>query len=284
MGAVAWCGYGTLTQYQAHEQARIDASAQANSAAEGVWELFKTVLSANRDAVAGLAADKAVSSAWDKKDRAALSRAINSFMTKNGVEGWVTFIDKNGKVFYSSDSPDHFGYSVQDQIPELSHVLADSRNGHYSGALAATQTKLLCLGNVQRLTGGDGVVAISEPLNDEFLSKLQAELQKQSATRGATQGIDMVAFNIENNHVQGVTPQLRKNDHGYLLKLRREGLGAVKSPSTPFEECDRVWRSIPLLRAEGLRTPGVVIVGVAIDAESPTRQTSVDKPADKPPQ
>lgn len=273
MGAVAWCGYGTLSQYQAHEAARVAASTRASSAAEATWELFKEILSANREAVARLALDPAVSSALNKKDRAALAKAVNSFLTQNGVEGWVTVIDSNGKVFYSSDSPNHFGYSVQDQIPELRHILADSRTGHYSGALAPTQSKLLCLGNLQRLSTGDGVIALSEPLNDDFMLKLQYELQKQSTI----QGIDMVAFNIENNHIQGITPSLKKNDRGYLLKLRRQGLGAVKSPSAPFEECDRVWRSVPLMRAGGLRTPGVVIVGASIDAESPTRQTSADR-------
>lgn len=280
IGAVAWCGYGTLQQYQAHEQARTEASTRAKAAAEATWEIFKTILNANREAVARLAADPAVTKSWNNKDRPALAKAVSGFLSKNGVEGWVTVIGKDGKVFYSSDAPDRFGYSVVEQVPELAHVLADSRYGHYSGALTPTQNKLLCLGNMQNFADASGVVALSEPLNDDFLLKLQQELQSSSAI----QGIDLVAFNIENNHVQGCTPLLKKNDHGYLLKLRREGLGAVKSPAATFEECDRVWRCIPLMRAEGLRTPGVVIAGAAVTVESPARQTSVDKPVDKTPQ
>lgn len=267
VGVLANAGYQLFAEFN---DSRTTAAKQVNSAYAKTWEEFKGILASNRELSARLAADSAFQSAWAARDKNGVANAISNFASKYGIPGYITVISKDGKVFYSTDTPNRSGYSVQAQVPELQHVLADTKTGHYSGAAMPTEAGVLGISNIQRLKDGDGVVAISQPINTQFLMGLQQKLEMMG--EGNIQKIDFVAYDIDNGRVQDVTPSLQKTDGGYIQKLQREGTKVVKSGAA-YEDSNRMWIAVPLMRAEGNKTPGIVIATTPIRNVMPRAAT-----------
>ncbi|MFN8655486.1 MAG: PAS domain-containing sensor histidine kinase [Candidatus Obscuribacterales bacterium] len=269
---LANAGYQLFAEFS---DARNQSAHQVEVASTKTWDEFKGILSSNRELAARLAADSAFQSAWSSRDKGAMGTAINNFASKFGIPGYITVITKDGKVFYSSDSPNRSGYSVSAQVPELPRVLADNKTGHYSGALMPTEASGLGVSNMQRLKDGDGVVVISQPINTQFLMGLQQKLEMLSD--GAVPKIDFIAYDIDHGRVQDFTPDLQKSGGGYIQKLQREGAKAIKQNSGIYEDGNRMWRAVPLIRAaEGTnRTPGVVLTTAPIRNVMPRTATII---------
>jgi signal transduction histidine kinase/methyl-accepting chemotaxis protein len=261
VGVLSNAGYQLFVEFNDSRTAAVN---QVNSAYTKTWEEFKGILGSNRELSARLSNDGQFQSAWAARDKDAVANAISNFANKYGIPGYITVIAKDGKVFYSTDTPNRSGYSVASQVPELPQVLADTKTGHYSGAAMPTEAGVLGISNIQRLKNGDGVVAISQPINTQFLMGLQQKLEMLS--EGSLQKVDFVAYDIEHGRVQDVTPSLQKTDGGYVQKLQREGMKVVKAGA--YEDGNRMWMAVPLMRAEqtesGNKTPGIVIATTSI--------------------
>lgn len=286
--AIAFSGYQL---FSINYGALSTASDKVNNAYERTWNEFKSILEKNRELSARLAADPAFQKAWTDRDKPAVISAVKEFASANHISELIAIYDRERKVFYSTETPEKSGYSVAAQIPELPIVLSNpDRASHYSGALAPTQTGTIGIGNMQRLPSGDAVVAICQPMDTPFLTALQQKLvpipvevqpprtpapaqnapaksKSPAPHRKNKDAVDFVAYNIETSSTQGSTPNLKNNDGGYLQQLHREGLKAIRTDV--YEYGDRLWKAVPLLRAEGgSRTPAVVIITAAINPRS----------------
>ena len=198
---------------------------------------INAVQTKNRDLASRLSADPAFISAWGSKNREAVANAVRAFEDRMGMPGFVTVIDDKGKVFYSSDSPAKFGYAAHDQTAEVSNVLM---NQWWAGASSLTAAGTLSVtGMVPITAGGRGVLAVSQPLNTEFLTGLQ---KKFELTQGL-QSLDMLIFSVKDGKVDGATPGLmNRQDGGFVTALDREGMKPMKDkPEAEF--AGRIWKA-----------------------------------------
>lgn len=193
----------------------------------------------NADLAGKLSTDAAFRAAFAAKDRSATAEAIRSFADRTGMPGFVTVIDRQGKVFYSSDSPAKFGYAVRDMGGGVLQALFESSRIWYGpAALTATGTYSI-VGIVPIKPGGsiDGLVAVCQPINTEFLTGLQKKVQIMQGT----EKLDFVLFSVNEGRVIAFTPTLSGKDQGFITSLNRQGKGAISGAS--MEKAGRLWLS-----------------------------------------
>lgn len=269
---LANAGYQLFVEFN---DSRNTAIKQVIAAAAKTSDEFNSIMLSNRELTARLKADPAFQSAWAARDKSAVASAVKDFANRWGIPGYITVITKDGKVFYSTDTPNKSGYSVASRLPELKTILADDKTGHYTGAAVPTEAGVLGISNIQRLHDGDGVVAISQPVNTQFLMGLQQKLEMMTDL----QKIDFIAYNLDESRVQDVTPSLQQRDGGYIQKLQREGQKVIPKKDA-FEEGNRMWRSIALMRgATENRNAGVVIASAPIRNVTPRVATIIGQAA-----
>lgn len=163
----------------------------------------------NKDLASKLATEPAFLQAWASKDRSAITAAVKSFVDHAGVPGFVTIIDDKAKVFYSGDSPAKFGYPVRDQTAEVNIVLQESK--WWGGASSLTVPGTLSItGMVPIAEDPRGIVAVSLPLNTEFLTGLQKKLELTDNL----QNIDLLLFSVKDGRVDALTPGLLGHTDG----------------------------------------------------------------------
>lgn len=213
----------------------------------------------NLDLATQLNTTGAFKDAFAAKNRDGVANEIRHFADRNGLPGYVTIMDDKGRIFYSSDTPAKFGYAVKEQSREVSHVL--SHNSWY-GTAAISTAGTLSITTMVPITSGrnapvTGIIAVSQPINTEFLTGLQKKLEITDNLRD----VGLVLFSMRDGKVVSATPDLAQRDGGYISRLNREGQRAINASGV--EAGGRIWKPLKLEGADS-NTVGLVLVSAPI--------------------
>jgi signal transduction histidine kinase len=200
-----------------------------------------------------------------------MAAALKVEMDKTGFSGFITIIDKNGNVFYSTDTPNTSNYSVRDICPNVDYVF---RNNTYSdGPTTLSTTGTMSLGSfvpIESPAGTVGIVSVNQPLNPEFLTGLLSML---SIDPDRLTNIDLCLLSQkEDGKLLAVTnglltPENRNNP--FVMQLKEKGIRAIptnawsfarliNAPTTDFENSGRWWRALSLTGITSAGSPAPV--------------------------
>lgn len=209
-----------------------------------------------------LVIDPAFAEAYKTRNRAGMASAVKSFQDRTGFSGTVTVIDKNAKVFYSSDSPSKTDYVVKDARKEVEMILRTGRWWQEAASLTATGDmgigKLVPIGAGAPGQPAQGVLAVSEPMNSEFLSGLKKKIELTTESGK----VDLLFYNPRLNHVTATTDLLTSNG-GYIAALENPGQKPQIKPM--MEIANRIWQ--PYVYTDGAQNIiGYGMASVALPA------------------
>lgn len=247
-----------------HNAAIREATNVVNPASRQLESEINAIGRKNTELAGRLSVDGNFNSGLQGKDRAQVSAAVKAFTQATGTPGYVVVVDKQGKVFYSSDAPAQSGYEVRDIANDVDNLLLNSRVWSGPAALTCTGTFAI-VGIVPVKSGGStiGLVAVCQPINGEFLSGVQ---KKAEIIQGA-KSLDLLLYSVKDGRVLAMTPELARHDGGFVTSLNHEGLKSV--PKAPdFEKNGRVWRRFALQDAAN-KDMALVLVSAPMPDEKP---------------
>jgi signal transduction histidine kinase len=209
-------------------------------------EETKAIQEHNEQLADKLSSDSAFSQAFASRSRDALATAIKNFSDRTGTPGYVAVYDKDGRVFYSGDAPQKYGYlPPHDLADEIQNLVREGRVWLGPGVPTCTGT-LAIIGMVPVKTNGtwSGMVAVCEPVNTEFLTGIKKKVELMQGT----QNIELLLFSMEDSRVTALTPGLLSNDGGLVNSLNHEGPKALLKPGshtvdTEIERGGRLWHT-----------------------------------------
>ncbi len=222
--------------YWQGEEGRNLASHKIASALNRVNADFAKTQMANRDFANRLSRDQALIEALSKQDRAAISSILKNASDARGFAGYITTIDEYGRVIYSSDTPAKFGYTVRGKSSAVDYVLnnQDSFTGPTNGFTTAEAVSLSAMVPIVGSNGQPaGLVAVSEPLDEEFLT---GEAIKLGLMSDPLSDIDFVLLGVKDRSQIYMTPGLLKDSKdrpAYLRALSDQGVRALPNWQEP---------------------------------------------------
>ena len=214
---------------------------------------------ADQNFATAVAGDPAIIEAFSSKNRDALAKAINSAVDKAGMDALVTILDKQGKVFYSNETPAKFGYSIADKCPGVNAV---NSNSTWSGAAAFSPTGQVTLTSMSLIKSGStapGIVAISQPLNNQFLAGLVSKF-KFLEDDPNLKAVDLAIVSAKEGKVVAFTHRLNNDGGSFLAKINESGLKAI--PGQEFEANGRLWLTGGL--KAGSSPVGIILVSASL--------------------
>ncbi|MBX9668518.1 MAG: hypothetical protein K2X93_12910, partial [Candidatus Obscuribacterales bacterium] len=111
-----------------------------------------------------------VMQAYARKDRSGTKDALNNLIRQETFPGFVTIIDENGAVFYSTETPNKHGFSAK-QNEAVQYVLQTKEI--FRGATDFSATQTFTMSSILPIFDGSknfrGLVAVSHPLTSEYL-------------------------------------------------------------------------------------------------------------------
>lgn len=245
-------GYTLVIEYLSGQK---QSNSKIDETISSLRKNFDFIVRSNQEGATVLAQDSAFSSAFQGKDREAVASAIKNFMSKSGFSGFVSIIDEKGKVFYSSETPAKFGYSVRDESAGVENVLLRGTNWNGIAGISAADT-ISISAMVPTRGGVAGVVSLNQPIDQELLSGLATKFafEAQHIT-----GIDMALFSGKENKITAATSDLPGKDGGVLSRINQEGAKALPNG----ELGGRLWRQLPLDQAPG-KAIGVILISTIV--------------------
>ncbi len=222
-----------------------------------LMQTLEDISSTNQDMASNLAKhDPAFSSAFQARDRDAVGKDIKSLIDRTGFPGNITVLDDRGVVFYESDAPRQFGYSVRDRCPPIDSVIS---SGHpYKGPAAFSQTNEIYASGMVPLPGVTGIITVNQPLNSDFLSGLTAQI---ASNQNHLNNVDFALYSSADGKIVATTNGLRRTDGGYISRINSQGAKALPYPNpvdnllmlcgvkgVPFPTTEvngRLWEAIP---------------------------------------
>lgn len=238
--------------------AAISSSRHVVDTALGAWrEQISAIEKQNKQLGDKLLADSGFVQAVASGNREEAGKAIKAFQDKNGFSGYVTVIDRSGKVFYSSDSPSRFGYVAKDANDYIHDILSRSTWWHEPASL--TVTGEMAISDLLPIHAGNsniGVLAICEPINSEFLvgMKKQVELTRDIGK------VDYLFYSPRDHHMT-MTPDLQGNT-AITQTLQRQGDVPITNNAI-MEVGGRMWEVLPCLGGSG-KPIGYVLASAAL--------------------
>lgn len=235
---------------------------------------------ANKSLAAQIESDPQVISAFAKRDRKAASDALNNAISKTAFPGFLALIDRDGKVFFSTETPKLFDYSVFEKASGLDNILDQHKpwNGFTisspSGYISASYLAPLRLANDNFL----GTLAVCQPFNPDFLDGMSAKLPLQS---DAPAGVGIVVLPAGNSTAMVATPNVMALPNNLVRGLNTQGVSALPHPPidlkdnelsklTPFPlssisfQSDGRWWIRHDLTGAAKNNLGVLLIGVPI--------------------
>src|SRR4030095_15150086 len=168
-----------------------------------------------------------------------VAKTLKDYTDKTGLIGFITVIDNKGAIFYSTETPAKFGEPVRGSSPGVDFVMM--RNAFWFGATTFSPTGALTISSMVPLPfggGTNGVLAVSQPLNTEFLSGIVTKL---ALGPEHINDVEMALFSVKDRKVVAVTSGLVGKDGGFLSQVNQAGIKAI--PQTPtFEAGGRLWK------------------------------------------
>lgn len=279
-------GYSLFLDYR---NSREQASQRVDECTRRLKQDLGQVLNANKVFATQMSADPNLITPFTKGDRQALSQALREVILKTGFNGFVTFINDKGEVFYSTDSPAKYGYDARKLSTGLDYVFKN--NNLYMGAASFTATGTVAVSSMVPLRHGTrvaGVIIASQPLNTEFLTGLVTKFQTVDPARLSDVDLALVSTSLnkssKDGHLLAVTPGLGRRPSGFLKVLEQQGIKAIPGRSGPlaqfykpeagFESHSRWWRECRLDQVRQNDNVAVILITTPVQ-DMAMRATSV---------
>jgi len=229
-------GYSLAMEYLNTKKA---AEATVEGAYKKLLDDFKQTTDFNKQLADDLLKNQAFLEACAGKNRDASAKILKDYTEKTGLIGFITVIDNKGTIFYSTETPAKFGDEVRSSSPGVDFVMM--RNAFWFGATTFSPTGALTISSMVPLPfggGTNGVLAVSQPLNTEFLSGIVTKL---ALGPEHINDVEMALFSVKDSKVIAVTSGLVGKDGGFLSQVNQSGIKAI--PQTPtFEAGGRLWK------------------------------------------
>ncbi len=255
-------GYGLYLDFQGSHEA---AAKRLYTATEKLGKDFEGIKMTNRGIAAAVCQDVAAMQALATKDRGAMSSALKNVISKTALIGFITIVDQNGVVFYSTDTPSKFGYSARKLSAGVDYAM--SRKAMYLGPACFSPTNTLTLSSILPILQGSkvgGAVIVSQPLDTEFLTGLVTKFALDS---DHLTGVDLALVSTKENKLVAITPNLMSDKSGdlksFIADLEKRGMSAIPEhptfdknlakvlhlPEGGFEKGQRWWNQINIVDA-----------------------------------
>jgi signal transduction histidine kinase len=286
LGHVAYSVYFDYrtTRMEAGEACQ-DASRRLNGALKSAAELTEQVAKS-------LLKDEKLLSAYDSKDRSGVASEINAICERFSFSGYVWVVDDRGNLFYASDTPKAYGYSV---IKDNFGVeVARSNEKFYQGVTFNDKTKVVALSYVLPMgaRGHNGVLAASLPINMDFLTGLAtrfgienpSDLGIQLAVFATKEG-KVTAFSenmndgtaikflatLSSNGLKAIPQSVLQESNGKDGKagfdLSLEGLTRIFVPTLGFEREYAWWRTLKLYEKDDQDVLAYILIAKDVPSE-----------------
>lgn len=193
---------------------------------------FSRIQSVNKDFANRLVHEQAFINAVSSQNRETTASLVKTRIGQLGFAGFVTIVDEKGKVFYSSDTPNKYGYLIREKNAGIDYVLRnlDSFMGPTSGF---TPSNTISLSSIVPIIGEAGKVlgalAINQPLDDEFFI---GESTKFAILPESLTGIDFALLNGKDHSLSCLTPGLMHDPGNFVKLLEERGINAL--PDSPL--------------------------------------------------
>jgi signal transduction histidine kinase len=239
------CAYQLFMQYRTYHDI---AQKNITNAGTRLINEIVAIQKQNREIAQALENDPSFRQAYSEGNRTQVAQVIKNLVDRYGHPGFVAVIDEHRRVFYSSDTPLKYNYSLKVKTAEnVEYAFAHNSwcgptDFSVAGGIAITAMVPIAQGPKVL-----GVVAVSQPIDSTFLTGLSKKLE---LSLDPVKGIDLVLFSLseqDKGKVIAFTPGLIKTDGNYIAKLNGEGLAAVRFPS--FEINGRIWQPFKLEKA-----------------------------------
>lgn len=190
---------------------------------------------------AAIAADPGIAEAVGKKDREETAKLVKSLINRLGFAGYVSILEGNGIVFFSSDSPGKFGYQINELNRPAYGAAINGQPVPGFGTMGVTDTP--CLFFMTPIRKGNSVLAVVSanwPIGAEAALGLQKKLE---LSKDKLRGFDLLVIDLHrpNNGILGKTPALNSISSTYVNALSQNGRGALKAET---EADGRLWKSL----------------------------------------
>lgn len=245
-------GYSLAMEYFNSKQAAEAKVAEAN---KKLLEDFKQITDFNKQLADSLLGNQAFLEACATRNRDAVGRLLKEAVDKSGLVGFITVIDNKGTVFYSTETPAKFSDDVRGN-PGVDFVM--TRNDAFRGPVSFSPTGSLTISSMVPLSfgpGTSGVLAVSQPVNTEFLSGVVTKL---ALGQEHISDVEMALFSVKEGKITAVTPGLVGKDGGFLSQVNQSGFKAIPQSAT-FEAGGRLWTG-RLLELDKQNVMGEVLI------------------------
>ncbi len=177
--------------------------------------------------------DPAIINALANKNRKAAIDAVDAAVKTSGYPGDLTLIDATGKVFYSTDTPKFFDYSV-DKSAGIHYVLQEFQPWHgYTNFGPLGRISLTSLAPVRSGTGAEvkGIVAAGQPLSQDFLTGMATKLPIENERLvGIAMLVVAAQTNSQDPPQMSITPDLLASHNPLVMNLLKKGIAGMPQP------------------------------------------------------
>ncbi len=218
--------YGLYTEYQVgHAQARD----HLNSAIDKLKDSFRQAANYNVELASKLLVNPSFMVSYQSKDRSGVANEMQSFIARNSFSGFVTVIDDNGHIFYSTETPNVTGISLRNRNAGVDFVLSKGQN--WIGPIAMGATDSISLAGMVPMPSLQGIVVCGQPLNSDYLTGLAAELAARDENFS---GAELALYSTAESKIIATSAGLLRGKSPTIMQLS-------KTPFGEFEADGRLW-------------------------------------------
>jgi signal transduction histidine kinase len=251
---IGFAGYSFVLQYLGVRSA---AEHLLDQATGRLAHDFDQAAASNQTIAAIVARDPAFTSAYAQFDRTAVANALSSIIDRTGFDGFITILDSNGVVFYSTETPARHSISVRAANPGIDFAI--DRNQNWSGPAEVSTAGTVSITTMVPVNGGTGIIATSHPLNNEFIS---AAVMRYGIGNNRISPLEIAVVSASGGQLTAITPDLLKNNDGFLSKVAQDGFKSL--PSGTFDTGNLMWRNFVLSQGKN-NTVGSVLVATPLE-------------------
>lgn len=237
---IGFAGYSFVLEYLG---VRSTADHRLDQATNRLAHDFDQIAGSDRTVAAIVARDPSFILALSQYDRSGVSSAVSSVMERTGFDGFVTILDRSGTIFYSTETPTRHGISVRSWNSGIDFVV--DHNQSWSGPAIVSAAGTVSITAMVPPSGGAGIVAASRALNNEFIT---GTVMRYGIGNNRVFPVEMCVVSAPEGKVMSATPELLKNNDGFLSKIAQDGFKAV--PSGTFDTDNHLWRNFVLSQSK----------------------------------
>lgn len=226
-------GHVAYSVYLDFRQTRTQAASELLSPQDGAKTKLLASLNGSqaftKQVADALARESRTKGAIDNKDRGALAQVAKDVSEHLVFAGSVWVLDNDGKVIYSTDTPNKSGDKVTDYSEGISQAI--KAKGTLTGVVASKETGLITITTLEPC--GKGFVAANQPINNEYLTGLS---QRFAIENPELQNVELSIYSRAVGKVIAWSSTFPKQvPFKFLGELNKQGFPAGY-PEKPFRK------------------------------------------------